>query len=411
LTVNAYDRNQFFYSLQVFRFIAALLVALSHVGSNWPHNLIIYKFLIVGGIGLSFFFVLSGFVLMWGYSSSISAKYFIYRRCIRIYPIHILCLFISLAAFKYLGSPLAGYPDSGSLWEKVCNLLLIHSWIPTYWTESHQHLSQTWNGVTWTLSCELFFYIFAPFIFKRLINIKISTTICFIVFGYLLNLMLRFYSEYNEYNNFSYCMLVSPLFRIYEFILGACAAKIIVFTSLKDIHNYIKTNKHIKFLIVIFCALFLFIPYCFGFIKDKYVYTTAYLSVSGWFLLIIIFSYIDFNKMTPRLFKNKFLLLLGNASFIFYMIHALLLGLSLFILSKIYFRYDSLVNEVYTIYFIIFTAFLSIIIYLYLDNPLQQRLKKLVKTSHAAETAETSVNLGQDDKRERMESRRRSSLN
>ena len=52
-----------------------------------------------GGRGVSFFFVLSGFILTYVYSQRLSKKdvpSFYFKRIIRLWPLHLVCLVISI---------------------------------------------------------------------------------------------------------------------------------------------------------------------------------------------------------------------------------------------------------------------------------------------------------------------------
>ena len=110
-------------SLQSLRFIIILLIFLHHFGVNGKG-----LFEAGGPAGVTFFFILSGFVMSLGYSNKIESENFDYRefilkRIAKIYPLHLLCLFIwIILSYKSLFSlhNLALVP----------NTLLLQSWIP-----------------------------------------------------------------------------------------------------------------------------------------------------------------------------------------------------------------------------------------------------------------------------------------
>lgn len=138
------------------RAIAAYFVVVFHYGSTfansvgvpWP----IGKILSNGYLGVSFFFVLSGFILAYNYRSPLTTwsakKAFFLARFARIYPVYILAL---LASFS-IGSR---YVESVSM-GAIPQFVLLQAWVP--YTASIQY----WNTPAWTLSVEALFYISFP---------------------------------------------------------------------------------------------------------------------------------------------------------------------------------------------------------------------------------------------------------
>lgn len=122
-------------SLTSCRFFAALAVVLHHSGATGSAYEAVGK---AGWMGVSFFFALSGFVLMWSFDPSRSKMDFYINRLSRIYPLHLFGLLVSLAAFFALGSPLAGYV--GTELGTLASLVLVHDWIP-----GHREIRQAWG--------------------------------------------------------------------------------------------------------------------------------------------------------------------------------------------------------------------------------------------------------------------------
>jgi peptidoglycan/LPS O-acetylase OafA/YrhL len=92
-----------FVALESCRGVCALLVSLMHLSVNGDF----YYLTLVrnGGLGVTYFFVLSGFVMMHAYGSKIRGGGdlvpFIVRRFGRLYPLHIIILAV-LVAFELL---------------------------------------------------------------------------------------------------------------------------------------------------------------------------------------------------------------------------------------------------------------------------------------------------------------------
>jgi peptidoglycan/LPS O-acetylase OafA/YrhL len=102
---------------------------------------------------MSFFFVLSGFILVYVYPSfdRISdIRRFWVARFARLWPVH-------FAAFLLLVVLL----HKGLSWRAVLNLAMINSWIP--FTRSYM----SYNWVSWAIATEFAFYLLSPFLLYK----------------------------------------------------------------------------------------------------------------------------------------------------------------------------------------------------------------------------------------------------
>jgi len=137
-------------SLTGLRWVAAFLVFWFHcagwgaVVSPWWH---LPQF---GFIGVSFFFVLSGVVLTWSARPGQSDGQFYWRRFARIYPAHAVMTIVAIALYLFV------MPPYKPVWAGLLALLLLHAWPPIPIVNSAA------NGVSWSLSCEAFFYACFP---------------------------------------------------------------------------------------------------------------------------------------------------------------------------------------------------------------------------------------------------------
>ncbi|WP_051970086.1 acyltransferase family protein [Kitasatospora azatica] len=143
-------------SLTGLRFAAAVLVFLTHtVDENVFRDLGVGKaygeaLRNVGYSGVSFFFILSGFVLAWAYRPGDRAVEFWRRRAAKIYPSHLVT---ALAAVVLLQVS-AGQLPAVRQW--LSNLLLVQSWFPQI------DVTFGLNPVSWSLACEALFYLAFP---------------------------------------------------------------------------------------------------------------------------------------------------------------------------------------------------------------------------------------------------------
>jgi peptidoglycan/LPS O-acetylase OafA/YrhL len=140
-----------------FRGIAALLVAVYHfTKAHGPDGAI---YLHGGYLAVDAFFVLSGYVLAYNYASTFlngfewsGYREFLIKRICRVYPAYIVILVLAFAklAFDFSGS--GGLVDFG-MWDAFCNVFMLTGW------GLHAHSIM---GVSWSVSAELFCYIFFP---------------------------------------------------------------------------------------------------------------------------------------------------------------------------------------------------------------------------------------------------------
>ncbi|MFF7652569.1 acyltransferase family protein [Streptomyces sp. NPDC007983] len=149
-------------SLGGMRAIAALVVFSSHIASqpffrNAEINSTAQVPLdVLGPLAVTFFFMLSGFVLTWAGLPDPSKMAFWRRRWVRVYSLHLPVLLLALALVLWLQEPTMGR----SVWDGfLSNLLLVQSWFPDF----HEYGSM--NPVAWSLSCEMLFYATFPFLF------------------------------------------------------------------------------------------------------------------------------------------------------------------------------------------------------------------------------------------------------
>jgi peptidoglycan/LPS O-acetylase OafA/YrhL len=144
------------------RFYAALFVFVSHLsdlpGLEWLRNDYLF-FAEAGKMGVSVFFVLSGFILTYNYSDAFEfgvtlPKWarFVWNRLSKIYPTHLLTL-LACIPLQILS------PNRPLDWMAVpVHLFLQQSFLPFSDPAYYTYL----NIPSWSISCEFFFYLLAP---------------------------------------------------------------------------------------------------------------------------------------------------------------------------------------------------------------------------------------------------------
>ena len=138
--------------LTFLRFLAALGVVFFHFGQTtapWDGPAFL-PVLQNAGLGVGFFFTLSGFLMAWVYAPQpmIALKHYAQTRFARIYPLYLLSFLLALAAEMLIRGT---RPRGLSI---ILQSLGLHAWVPGY--------SLALNFPGWSVSVELFFYALFP---------------------------------------------------------------------------------------------------------------------------------------------------------------------------------------------------------------------------------------------------------
>ncbi len=144
-------------ALSGIRFFAAFNVVLFHLwnGQNFHLSSSFLTGIVSSGyVGVSFFFVLSGFIHAYAYGpervENISRMKFYRQRIVRIYPVYLLSLVFTAWTFFH-SAPLPKLLVPGT-----AVLTITQAWMPS--------TAMAWNYPSWTMSSELLFYLLFPFI-------------------------------------------------------------------------------------------------------------------------------------------------------------------------------------------------------------------------------------------------------
>lgn len=227
------------------RFFAALFVMAFHFGALSTPPPWLAPILPHGRAGVSFFFVLSGFVLAYQYLDTFVAGLhgpalarFFRARFARVYPMHgAVLLFVTPIVLWILArdpARLTGTPiGDGTLaasW--LANLLLVQIYVP------RTAFEQLWNGPAWSVGCEVFFYVTFPF-FARVVLARLRSrsalvglmVACHVVSVALFVAVARAIEGRHLRQPLvalDYCAYRVPFLRVWEFWSGAALGAIFV---------------------------------------------------------------------------------------------------------------------------------------------------------------------------------------
>ncbi len=207
-------------SLTGLRFLAAILVVVHHTVANdvHHHGLVALPLLrplaTLGYTGVTFFFVLSGFVLTWSWVPGRRDRDFWVRRVARVYPLHLAGWAVSIPVLMSTNTAIGFLPA-------VLSLFLLQSW------STSSGIAFGMNGLSWSLSCEAFFYLAFPFLIRRLAD-RSDRSLRRIIGGCVVLLAAVPSAVYVIGGKSSIAFLYYfPAYRVLEFVIGICLALIV----------------------------------------------------------------------------------------------------------------------------------------------------------------------------------------
>jgi peptidoglycan/LPS O-acetylase OafA/YrhL len=205
-------------SLTGLRIFGSVAVVLCHVGHGFANAPSLTVAEAYGYAGVSFFFMLSGFVLTWSDTPQ-TARRFWWLRFARIWPLQFL-----LMAFAY--TVISSHVKTPGLFGHLAELLLLQSWSPDNPTYAGG------NGVTWSLSVEMFFYLVFPLaivLLRRLRGRGLAVTAAVtLVLMAALPLIVAQAGVDTHSNLYYWLFFVFPPYRFGEFLLGMLLARAMV---------------------------------------------------------------------------------------------------------------------------------------------------------------------------------------
>lgn len=339
------------------RFFFSILVFTSHLWfleNDSPAIAYIHKNIFREGfIGVSFFFILSGFIMSYGYRSrlladKISFTNFWVGRFARIYPIHLLTLLLAI--------PLSFNTDIVSWINKLLlNLLLMQSFIPS------DGYYLTFNAVSWSMSTEFFFYMCFPVLILLLTRKKLRLFIIPVyVVGVSVGLLLTKDALHHA------IFYVNPVVRAGDFVIGMLLYSL--YAKRKDI-EYLNNRQFANVAEVVTIALLAGFMYFHQHVPIGFRYSLYYLLPMS--LLVYVFSYS--RGFISDVISKRVFVYLGGLSFAFYMVHVLVIRYYTLLQSKIPALPIDYVAAI-ILYFV--TLLLAAIVHRYYEMPANRFIRK-----------------------------------
>jgi peptidoglycan/LPS O-acetylase OafA/YrhL len=323
--------------------------------------------------GVSFFFVLSGFVIAYAYPTLGSKREifnFLVARVARIWPAHFVALLLVLAAFQ---PPID--------WTIVPNLLLLQGWVPSFpWYFSY-------NAVSWSISTELFFYLIFPVLISQWATswwwkwlASATLVLALIWLGEALRLPDLSTKDEPSLHGLLY---INPLARLFEFTTGMVTC--LAFQYLNS--TFDKRNSSFMEVVFTFLEILViaFVGYCFV-TSAAIVFLAPYFQGAGvqWLehagnvlifppvLLVFAFG----RGWLSRFFGSPPMILLGEISFSIYLVHTIV-----FSFYQKHWQLDQATpNYIGLAACVIATLALAFIIWIAIEVPCRTAAKQVLKT-------------------------------
>lgn len=310
-----------------------------------------------GFVGVSFFFVLSGFIIAYNYQNKIaeqriSKREFWVARIARIYPLHLLTLLVAALT--------GGYIEATGIIEWIGHFLmsafLLHPMIPS------ADYFFSFNSPSWSLGCEQLFYLLFPFLalfFGWNNRIFYALIVCLIVMW-----AGMFLTPVESIKGFWY---VNPVTRLPDFLVGMALYRI--YLKYRDVKLSYTTASILE--VGSLLLFMLFYIFAGDLLSKVYRYSFYYWIPIA--LLLLIFSLQ--RGALSRLLSNKYLLIGGEISFSFYLIHLFVIDGYMKIAATYHWQISWII--VVPVVFLLTTG-LSLLSYYYFEKPANRWVKKLL---------------------------------
>jgi len=347
--------------IQMLRGIASLLVVLLHCTVNSSEALqknFFGNFFSFGGAGVDIFFVLSGFIITYTNFKSIGKadhfSFFFKRRIVRIYPTY----WIIISMFLLLQVVLPSFYRSHFSFD-LKNIFSTYLLFP-----GHVMV----NGVSWTLSYEIFFYLLFSLSFfipakKWSFNLAILYTIIIIALPIC---------NYNFENGNTWLSLITYPMNA-EFFMGVIAAVVIPKISSRIATPLIITGG------IIFLASAIFSDQNFHLVNNTFNRVILF-GIPSFLIITGVLKY----ELTNKIKVYSIFLLLGEASYSLYLIHLPVVAASFKILAKFNIS-NNLIIHCLILLMVCIICYASIIFYKFVEKPIITRLNSLRRIKVANE--------------------------
>jgi len=311
-------------SLQALRAIAFLGIFIWHCGIDIGNT---------GAWGVSVFFVLSGFLMIYNYMPKGTedfeklrlVKWNIYdsvcfsiRKILKLWPVHLLMLIllVILSAHGLLNETfdiMIWIKWSGNL---LLDIFLLQSWVPI------ESVYYSFNGVAWFLSVSVFLYSIFPLILKRIsVYQKVVDGIYAILLILIIQVIVAWMTTYISVDISKWVTYICPLYRAGDFIIGCNLGYIFLKKQ-----NAIQSGK-IWTLAEVFVIGIVLLQFLAAIkLEEHNVIWLRYTLVFTLGSMGLVYLFAINQGFVSKFLTNKLLLYIGNISGEAFLIHQIIIG-------------------------------------------------------------------------------------
>lgn len=363
------DERVFLKPLTGIRAIAAFLVFLYHYNIFVPQKDKLSAWGIIDElhIGVTLFFVLSGFLITYRYYDrhhEIFTKRFYIKRFARIYP-----LFFILTSLTYIHLLINGQSlDFGLLRAYLLNISLLSGFF--------NELKFSGIPQAWSLTVEELFYLSTPILFfflkKKLSNAIIICLSLLLLGGLFIGLGNWFTMPYGFFDSMEFMLTYTFFGRCLEFIIGMLLAIFYLKNKVRLLRGKYNYKSYLGLFAIFGSVLLLvFLSLNGGAHQLYYKHLTITFLLPVFGIAPLYLGLITEKTIIASILSSKLFQLLGKASYAFYLIH---LG----------FMASFLANIIpHTLGLFIVLNILAILLYLIIEQPLNKRIKLRFKNKNS----------------------------
>ena len=346
--------KQIYPALTGVRALAAYMVFLHHYNPfNETDSALLHKFVGQFHVGVSIFFVLSGFLIAYRYMDGKNFHFgrYMVNRIARVYPIYFILTTITFLGTWYYEKQ---YSFDWALYGM--NVSFLRGFF--------DDLKFTGIAQGWSLTVEETFYFAAPLFFMLLRKSKYYLIILPIMISALGFGIVHLFGNSLSFGFFAsdnFMLEYTFLGRCFEFFIGIAIVFVMRKSALFTKFGWFTYGGLTTMAILVYLMSLLDndgavsqnIPFYF-----VYLFLLPLLGIAP-----LLFGLIQENTLVKSFFSNRVWVLLGKSSYAFYLVH----------MGIFKFKLDTLTDN----YFLIFIALniLAIAIYLFLEKPLNKFIR------------------------------------